>query len=251
MPMKKKSFVAVSLLLVLVLSGCFASNSNEDIKVDTSEEKEEDAKEKNEEIILVGDAESQPVDESENKKARKELEKLTDAELKELLNRVKHLSGEEISKKITKKEIEMLSTLAPEEYWDLMGLTEEEIYNLIAVLYGNVNSNIIFAYQNGIDSDEYNETHRDLVVGFEPQFRWIDKNYEFETEYHNNLIKDIIVLTQKHANGNNEALFALNYTLLELNSEYNPDKLKEIRATSASLSDIEKIRNGKEPRFNY
>src|SRR5699024_10556742 len=160
---------------------CNADNNNEDIKVDTSEEKEEDAKEKNEEIILVGDAESQPVDESENKKARKELEKLTDAELKELLNRVKHLSGEEISKKITKKEIEMISTLAPEEYWDLMGHKEKEIYNLIAVIYGNVNSNIIFAYQNGIDRDEYNETHRDLVVGFEPQFRWIDKNYEFET----------------------------------------------------------------------
>lgn len=138
-----------------------------------------------------------------------------------------------------------------DEILDSIGLSEEEIYNIFHVFHGNVNTRIIFAYQEGIESDNYNEQHRKGVLNFQNEFMWLEKNYDFGTKYVNNLIKDVNRLIQAHVDGDNDALFTLKYVMYELDYMFNPEKAKEITAITVSLSNAEKIRKGEEPVFDY
>lgn len=45
-------------------------------------------------------------------------------------------------------------------------------------------------------------------------------------------------------------LIFLKYILYKLNHEFNPEKAKEIRETSVTLANAERIRNGEEPLFD-
>lgn len=245
--MKRKYLGIASLLLVLIVGGfsSYLYNSSQNVKADSTNVKQEVVEEESEKVSNVADRNSK--EKVPNKEAREKLEKITDEELKDALTRAKDKTGVEIGKEFTEEEIEILNTITPEEYYDLMGMTEEEVYNWLDVYHLTIDMNIVFAHQEGIDSETYNKEHRHHV-DFEPEFKWIAENYEFETEYHNSLIKDIIKLMQVHKDGDNDALFALKSTLYELNGAYNPEKLKD---SMVSLSDAEKIRNGEEPVFDY
>lgn len=130
---------------------------------------------------------------------------------------------------------------------DSVELSEEEVYELLDSYRSTVDSHIMFAYQEGINSNNYNEEYRPLINTFELEIDWIANNFEFKEEYHNQLLNDVINLANSHKNGDNEALFSLKEVLHELNTVYNPDKIKEVRATDVSLSDAEKIRNNENP----
>ena len=101
-------------------------------------------------------------------------------------------------------------------------MLEDEVYKLLDGFHDSINTNIIVASQEGgFDSEEY-EDHRKVIWSFKTEFEWIRDNFEFEKEYHHELIKEIISLMDDHVLGDNDALFSLKYILYELNVEFNP-----------------------------
>lgn len=228
-----------------------------------SNEESQTTKKDNEESIQVeANTETEPAeneDEDEAKEewdhphyeeSRAELEKLTDDEVIELLNKSKD-NKHQITEDFTENEALILKTLTGEEYYDLIGMTESEVLNWLDAYHSHINTNILFADQvGGIDSDRYKE-HRGVISSAKIEFEWIRDNYNFEKEYYNELIEEILNLMDQHASGNNDALFDLKYILYEMNAEFNPHTLKEEKATNLSLSNTVRIQNGESPIDEY
>jgi len=249
--LKRKYVIIILTLLLLMIVGFGCSNEgsqstennyNETDKEEKAEINTETNSTENEE------AEEEIINEHPHyEESRAELEKLTDDEIIELLNKSKD-NKHQITEDFTEDEVLMLKTLTSDEYYDLMGMTDDEVLNWIDVYHDHININIIHAHQDGgVDSDKYDEEHRDIIQGLKSEFKWIRDNYKFEKEYHNDLMKEIVDLIDAHVDGDNHALFSLKYILHELNEEFNPESFDEERATHLTLSNAVRIQNGQDP----
>lgn len=118
------------------------------------------------------------------------LDKLTDKEVIELLEKAKE-NKYQVTEDFTEDELLMLQTMTRYDELFLLGMTEGEIYNLFDNFHDTINSRILIAYQDGeLESGEYEEI-RSGILYFKPDFDWIKDNYNFEKEYHNELINEI------------------------------------------------------------
>ena len=174
-------------------------------------------------------------------KAREKVEKMTDEEMKELIYKGKEANKGNVE--VTEEETDMLKAITPSEYYDLIGMTDEEVLAYISAYHQQIDERIMFIHQG---KEEYNE-----YLSGKPEFEWIKENYDFEKEYYNESINEIVNLIDEFMEGNQDALFSLKYMLYELNEEFNPESLKEERANKVTLSNAVRIQNGQEPINEY
>lgn len=216
----------LTVLVLLVGLFIFLANSNKSIFAKNTEIEQND------------------IESNKQSEARKKLENLSDEEIKELIHRFHEAN--EGGKKITKQEYSILNTLTPTEYYDIIGMTEDEIYNLFDVLLVNVNSFIITAHEDGSDGVNYNKFKKN-VTNLKEDFEWIVNNHDFEKEYHKEMVKYLLELMDSYDNGDNDALFSLKYVLHEINREFNPEIFDRNTAVDVTLSNAVRIQNGQEP----
>lgn len=231
---KRKSIIALLSVIVLGVGGTslFLYTSKQLIQAETTNE-EREKKDFDKEI------------KSEERKAREKLEKLSDEEILELID--KFDKANKGGEKLNDEDAQIIRTLTSDEYYNLTGMTDDEVLNWIDIYHGIINSNIMLAHQEGgVDSEGYEE-YRETITGLKGEFKWIRDNYNFEKEYHNDLMKEIVDLIDAHVDGDNDALFSLKYILYELNEEFNPESFDEERATHLTLSNAVRIQNGQDP----
>ena len=134
----------------------------------------------------------------------------------------------------------MLRAIPPNKYYDLIGMTDDEVLGYIDGYHQSIDEMILRIYKGTEDVDE------EFLSG-KAEFEWIRENYDFEKEDQKKSINEILDLIDEYMEGNEDALFSLKYTLYELNEELNPESLKEKRANKLTLDDAVRIQNGKDP----
>lgn len=234
---KKLKIMYIILLMVIVTVGC-STKDKQNVTEEKRNGKEEHEIEEKDELDIELDEE-----------ARSKIEQLTEEELRELIKRSEGLSSGEIEEQFSQEELDMLGTLTEVEIYDLIGMSEEEVYNFIYLYHNSVNLSITNSYKLGINSENYEEQERHKVGEFEEEFKWIINNFDLGSEYFNELAKDVVKLSQEHKEGDNDALYQLKYVLYEMDMYFN--KEKEERISNISISDVEKIRKGEEPNLKY
>lgn len=195
--------------------------------------------------IVQADQTDKKQDDSENKEvseqkreATKKVEKMTDEEIKELINKGKKANKGEVE--VTEEETELLRSIPPEKYYDLMGMTDNEVLGYIDSYHLNINNMIRNIHKGKEDENEG-------LVGI-VEFEWIKENYDFDNEYYNESINEILHLIDEYnEKGNQNILFSLKYILHELNHEFNPESLDEDIPSQLSIVDTVRIQNGKDP----
>ena len=263
---KRKHIILTYVLLFMVIGVACANEESQSKEVENDESDEEehvdDQQEENDAADKAKDIELKPeegyesyvmpdIDSEEFKEARAKLEELSEDEIKELIKKPAE-NDYQITDDFTEDDKLILNTLTTEEYYDLVGMTEDEVLNWIDVYHGKVNTYINYAHQKGgVDSDEYKEYRKDTMTGTKEEFEWIRDNYKFDKEYHNEAIKEIVKLIDAHAEGNSDALFSLKYILYELNQELNPESLEEGKANDLTLYNAVRIQNGENPLDKY
>jgi len=128
--------------------------------------------------------------------------------------------------------------------YKIENLTEEEVHQIFYAYEHDVNINIIFARQEGIQSETYDEEHRNGVGKFDREFAWIKENYNFGIDRHNDLFEVILSSIEKHKAGDNEALLSLKEAVYELNLDINPQFDQEKTAVDVTVEEAKKIING-------
>ncbi len=229
--MLKKRFL-ITLVIALALSiGVFALFQGNDQTVkangNDAQHREMDRKTKEEEQA-----------EQPNSEAREKLDEMTDEEIKDLLHK-----GDQANKgeaEVTDEEVDMLKSITPDKYYNLMGMTDDEVLNYIDGYHAYINTTIMLFHE---EAEEYSE---EFLPG-RAEFEWIKENYPFEKEYDKELINEILNLRDEFMEGNQDALFSLKYVLYELNAAINPESIEESRAYDLSLSNVVRIQNGREP----
>lgn len=256
--LEKKSVLFLTLSLFSVIGfGCSSGSSQEtkgdgtEIKAESIENEESEEKPKKDIDEIEKEDMEQFINSHPNyEKYREKLDKLTDKEIIELLEKAKE-NKYQVTEDFTEDELLTLQTMTRYDELVLLGMTESEIYNMFDNFHNTINSRILSAYQEGgLESEEYEEI-RSGILYFKLDFEWIRDNYNFEKEYHNELMKEIINLIEDHALGDNDALFSLKYIIYELNLEFNPESFDEERATHLTLSNAVRIQNGKNPIDEY
>lgn len=248
---KKVIFTYVLLFMVLGV-GCVSSNSQsaESKSEDTKSEKtesDESITAENEEVHDDYEAYEQEYYRSdEYKEAREKIEKMSEEELRELAKKPEE-NDYQITDDFTEEDKSILDALSAKEYYDIVGMTKEEVLSWIDSYHEHINMVLTNIDQHGVTKYEEDNGPKNHLMGFRREFAWIRDNYEFDQKYHNDLIEEIVDLIDEHANGDNEALFSLKYVLYELNAEFNPETIKEDTATSVTLTDTERIKKGKKP----
>jgi len=223
----KSLFVGVSLVLILGFVGIYLYGNNDTTYADdesTQVEEVETEREKQTDKTIKDEHDSETKDKAEksiNKEKSNAIEEDTTKDIK-----IDDLSQYKIEK-----------------------LTEEEIHQILYSFEYNVNTKIIFAHQEGINSESYDENHRHRIDTFGIEFEWIKENYDFGTDRHNELIEVILDSIEKHKAGDNEALLTLKEAVYELNLDINPHLDEEITAADVTVEDTKKVINGETPGF--
>lgn len=123
--------------------------------------------------------------------------------------------------------------------------------NLIHDFHSRVDTVIIYRIQESMDSEDYKFTRDTFIENNALFVRWLFEKHKFDLPFHEILAKDANYYFEEYARGNEDAIFGLKNVIFELDLERNPDLYKPQRATYLSLSDIERIRNDKEPFGEY
>lgn len=229
---KKRLFILLLIMVALGIGGCntFQGN-NQEVQADQTDEKQDKSETKEDREY-----------EEQNSEARKKVDKMTDEELKELIEKGDKANKGEI--KVTEEESEMLRAIPPERAYDLMGMSDDEVIGFIKGYHQHIDTMIMLFHE---EAEEYNEEY----LSGKPEFEWIKENYDFEKEYYNESINEIMYLIDEYTEGNQDALFSLKYILYELNEEFNPESLEMVRANKLTLSNAVRIQNGKDPINDY
>lgn len=201
--------------------GLFLYTSKQPIQAETTDE--EQVKEK------------EDSNEESKSEARKKVEKMTDEEIKELINKGRKANKGEVE--VTEEETEMLRAITPDEAYDLIGMTDDEVLRFINGYHQTIDTYIMLFHKG---AEEYNEEY----LPGKPEFEWIKENYIFEKEHHNESINKILELIDEYTENNVDALFSLKHILYELNEELNPESLKKERANKLTLDDAIRIQKG-------
>ena len=228
---KKRFFIVLLIVVALGIGGCntFQGN-NQKVQADQTDEKQDksETKEDREETESVG-----------NVQAKAELDKLTDEEIIELIKKSED-NNHQITDDFTEEDASILKELSDEKYYDLMGMTDDEVLGYINGYHQHIDTMIMLFHK---EAEEFNEEY----LAGKAEFEWMKENYDFEKEYYNESINEILYLIDEYTEGNQDALFSLKYILYELNEEFNPESLEMVRANKLTLSNAVRIQNGKDP----
>jgi len=223
--MLKEKFIFTLLIAIALGVGGYNlySPNNQTVQADKTDEKQDESETKEEK--------------EQNSDARNKVEEMTDEELRELI--IKGKKGNKGEVEVTQEETDMLRSIGPDKYYDLMGITDEEVLGFIDGYHQHINGEIMSVYE-----EEYEYL---IPLSYKPEFEWINENYDFEKAHYNESINEILNLMDDYAEGNQDALFSLKYILYELNEELNPETIKEERANKLTLDDATRIQNGEDP----
>src|SRR5690625_668397 len=120
--------------------------------------------------------------------AREKVEQMTDEEIKELIHKGKEANKGDVE--IKKEETDMLKAITPSEYYDLIGMTDEEVLAYINAYHQQIDVEIMLFHEG---KEEYSE-----YLSGKPEFEWIKENYDFEKEYYNESINEIVDLIDEY-----------------------------------------------------
>lgn len=224
--MLKKGIIVAILMVVALGIGIYSffHLNNQIVKADHEKQNELKAEGANE----------------QKSEARKKVEQMTDDELKNLL--IKGKKGNKGEVEVTREETEMLRAVRVEEYYDLFGMTDDEVLGHINSQHQYLDEMILLLHRGEIEHTE--KFHFWGRFGFE----WIKENYNFENEYYNKSINEVLNLMEEYAQTKNrDALFSLKFILYELNQEFNPESIATNRANELTLFNAVRIWNGKDP----
>ncbi|GGP09229.1 hypothetical protein [Oceanobacillus neutriphilus] len=176
--------------------------------------------------------------EGPSSEAREKVKEMTDEEIEELIN--KNREGNMSGDNLTEEEIEILKAIPAEQFYNIMGMTDDEVKGYIDGYQRNINGIIIGTHKNPTEYEE------NLLPG-KAEFEWIKENYDFDSEYDKESINEILELIDEYNEGNQKAIFSLKYVFYELNEKLNPKSIEETYASDLSLSNTVRIQNGKDP----
>lgn len=192
-----------------------------------------------------------------NAEGKKELAKVEAREIENLhdknpavVENTKNTEDSESEKSESKEERLKLWNTSIEQYKkekDALNLNTEKVNKWIHETHSHVDMAIIFAYQEGLTFEDQNQDISSWALAPFVGLKWIQENYDFESQFHRYLINDIIYFLEKFAKGDNDALFSLKNVVYELDLELNPELYQPQRASYLSLLDIERIKNGEGP----
>ncbi|MBM7597689.1 type III secretory pathway component EscV [Virgibacillus halotolerans] len=243
--MIKKGFIIKLMVVVALGIGVYSffHETDQTANAERTDEKQKESATK----------ESKQVKEQKSE-AREKIEQLSDEETIALIKkgRKANRDGEEV----TQEETKMLKAITQDEFYNLMGMSDKSVLGTVDAYHQSVNSQIFSVYQEESDdhqniqyADENKTSDKEAIIPYKKEFEWINENYDFGNEYYNESINEILKLMDEYDEGNQDALLSLKTILYELNEEYNPETLDRVTAYNVSLEDVERIKNGEEPKF--
>ncbi|WP_339184574.1 hypothetical protein [Oceanobacillus sp. FSL W7-1293] len=234
--MLKKKFIITFVIAVALITGVFVflESNNQVAQAD-----EKDAQQRE----LENKEEKQAPDIEERQRmieAREKLEAMTDEEVEELIDKLeeyRHNDGDNL----TEEEMYLSKYIPPERYYDIKGMTDDEVKGYINNYHINLNSRVIANHKN---PEQY---EGELLVG-KAEFEWIKENYDFESEYDKESINEVLELIDEfNEEGDEDTLFQLKYIFYELDAKFNPDTENEYFPGDLSLTNTVRIQNGQDP----
>src|SRR5690625_181579 len=131
--MLKKKFIFTLLIEIALGVGGYSPNiqNNQTYQADKTDEKQDDSETKEEK--------------EQNSDARKKVEEMTDEELMELIIKGKKANKGEVE--VTQEETDMLRSIGPDKYYDLMGMTDEEVLGFINGYHQHIDEEIMSVYE--------------------------------------------------------------------------------------------------------
>src|SRR5690625_7551527 len=116
---------------------------------------------------------------------------MTDEELMEVIIKGKKANKGEVE--VTQEETDMLRSIDPDKYYDLMGMTDEEVLGFINGYHQHIDEEIMSIYE-----EEYENL---IPLSYKPEFEWINENHDFEKVQYNESIKEILNLINEYDKG--------------------------------------------------